>query len=170
MAQALIDAVKDRFSAAVLDSHSQAGDDTIVLQGEALLDVVGFLRNDPATSMEMLVDVTAVDWLGRREPRFEVVYHLYSVSLKHRLRIKVPLSGDDPSVSSLCSIYKGANWPERETYDMFGIRFEGHGDLKRILLYEEFEGHPLRKDYPKRGHQPLMDVPSLAYDPEDQDE
>ncbi len=170
MAQALLDLVSERFGAAILGSHSQAGDETIVLKPDSLLEVVEFLRNDPATSMEMLVDVTAVDWHGRREPRFEVVYHLYSVSLKHRLRIKVPVGGDEPAVPSLLGVYKGADWPERETWDMFGIRFEGRGELKRILLYEEFEGHPLRKDYPKRGHQPLMDIPSLAYDLEDQDE
>ena len=170
MAQALLDAVSERFGAALLGSHNQAGDETIVLKADSLVEVVEFLRNDPATSMEMLVDVTAVDWLGRREPRFEVVYHLYSVSLKHRLRIKVPVGGDEPTVPSLCGIYKGADWPERETFDMFGIRFEGREGLKRILLYDEFEGHPLRKDYPKRGHQPLMDMPSLAYDHEDQDE
>ena len=170
MSLALIETVKERFGAAVLETHSQVGDDTVVVGSDALLDVVRFLKEDPGAKMEMLVDVTAVDWLGRREPRFEVVYHLHSLTLKHRLRVKVPLSGDPPSVPSLCGIYKGANWPEREVFDMFGVRFEGHPDLRRILLYEEFEGHPLRKDYPLRGHQPLMDMPSLPYDPRDVDE
>ena len=90
------------------------------------------------------------------EARFVVVYHFYSVHYKHRLRLVVPVEENDAEVDSLTSLWAGANWLEREVWDMFGIRFTGHPDLKRILMYEEFEGHPLRKDYPVKKRQPLI--------------
>jgi NADH-quinone oxidoreductase subunit C len=96
-------------------------------------------------------------WPGPPEgARFAVVYHFYSLALKHRLRIEVPLEDDDPEVDSLSSLWAGANWLEREVWDMFGIRFRGHPDLRRILMYDEFVGHPLRKDYPVNRRQPLI--------------
>jgi len=90
------------------------------------------------------------------EYRFEVVYQFFSSAFHHRLRVKVPLQAEDPVVESLTTLWPGANWFEREAWDMFGIRFTGHSNLKRILLYEEFQGHPLRKDYPIRQRQPLI--------------
>ena len=90
------------------------------------------------------------------EARFAVVYHFYSLPHKHRLRLVVPVEETEPEVDSLTSLWAGANWLEREVWDMFGIRFQGHPDLKRILMYEEFEGHPLRKDYPVNKRQPLI--------------
>jgi NADH-quinone oxidoreductase subunit C len=90
------------------------------------------------------------------EARFAVVYHFYSMQHKHRLRLVVPLQEADAEVNSLTSLWGGANWLEREVWDMFGIRFQGHPDLKRILMYEEFEGYPLRKDYPVNKRQPLI--------------
>ena len=90
------------------------------------------------------------------ETRFAVVYHFYSVKYRHRLRVVVALSDSDLEVDSLTELWAGANWLEREVWDMFGIRFRGHPDLKRILMYEEFEGHPLRKDYPVNRRQPLI--------------
>ncbi len=90
------------------------------------------------------------------EARYAVVYHFYSTSLKHRLRLVVPAQEDAPEVDSLTSLWPGANWLEREVWDMFGIRFTGHPDLRRILMYEEFEGHALRKDYPVNKRQPLI--------------
>jgi NADH-quinone oxidoreductase subunit C len=103
----------------------------------------------------MLSDVTAVDLLPRA-PRFEVVYHLYSVARNHRVRVKAPVPEDDPELHSVEALYASANWMEREVWDMYGIRFAGHPDLRRLLLYEEFEGHPLRKDYAKEKRQPLV--------------
>ena len=97
-----------------------------------------------------------MDYLDKRTPRFEVVYHLYSLSKNHRLRVKIPVAGEDPVVDSLTPLWKGADWLEREVWDMFGIRFRGHPDLRRILLYEQFEGYPLRKDYPVNYRQPLV--------------
>src|SRR5688500_20087172 len=98
--------------------------------------------------MQMLMDLTVVDYLGIQEPRFEVVYHLYSLTKNHRLRLKIQLDEEETKVPSVLSLWKSANWMEREAWDLYGVVFEGHPDLRRILLYPQFEGHPLRKDYP----------------------
>jgi len=103
----------------------------------------------------MLVDLTVVD-LYPQTPRFEVVYHFLSLTLQHRLRIKVRIPEEEPHIPTLTSLWPGANWLEREAWDMFGIIFQGHPNLQRILMYAEFEGHPLRKDYPYRKRQPLI--------------
>jgi len=112
-----------------------------------------FLRDE--VDFDMLVDLTAVDYLGC-EPRFEVVYHLYATGPNQRLRIKAGVAEEAPEIASLVPLYASANWMEREVFDLYGIRFHGHPDLRRILLYDEFEGHPLRKDYPKERRQPLV--------------
>lgn len=96
-------------------------------------------------------------WPGPPDTRFAVVYHFYSMQHRHRIRLVVPVEETAPEVDTLTDLWKGANWLEREVWDMFGIRFRGHPDLKRILLYEEFEGHPLRKDYPVDRRHPLVD-------------
>jgi NADH-quinone oxidoreductase subunit C len=114
-----------------------------------------FLRDDTDCQFDMLTDVTAVDYLGE-EPRFEMVYHLYSVPKNKRLRVKARVGERAPEIATLCELWPSANWMEREVWDLYGIRFAGHPDLRRILLYEEFEGHPLRKDYPKEKRQPLV--------------
>ena len=150
--------VKEKFGEAVITTHDFRGDETAVVKREALLDVIRFLKNDPETDFNVLMDLSAVDrlTLGEPGPRFEVVYHLYSLSKNHRLRIKVPVDEKDPSVPTLTGIWPAADWYEREVWDMFGIRFPGHPHLKRILMYEEFAGHPLRKDYPVNQRQPLI--------------
>ncbi len=166
MSQRVIDRLKQAFGAQVLDSHSQHGDDTVVIERGALLDVCRFLRREPDLAFDLPVDVTAVDGLPLGwQPRFVVVYHLYSLAHRHRIRLKVPVSEADPVVDSVTSVWRGLNWAERETFDMFGIRFAGHPNLKRILLYDEFVGHPLRKDYPVRGYQPRIDMPKLRGEP-----
>jgi NADH-quinone oxidoreductase subunit C len=160
----VLDRLLERFGEIVEETHSYRGDDTAIVNRDALLDVLRFLRDEPGLSFEFLMDVTAVDYLGK-DPRFEVVYHLYSFSGNMRVRIKVGVPEGDPFVESATSIWKGANWFEREVWDMYGIRFKDHPDLRRILMYEEFEGHPLRKDYPIDGRQPT--VASLEFsDPE----
>jgi NADH-quinone oxidoreductase subunit C len=121
-----------------------------------MLEIFRFLKDDPKLDLNFLTDLTAVDYMGKKEPRFEVVYHLYSLRAKHRLRVKIPVPEEDPEVETLTLLWKGANWLEREVWDMFGIRFRGHPDLRRVLLYEEFRGHPLRKDYPVNQCQPLV--------------
>lgn len=148
--------LKDVFGASILDSHAFRGDETIVVRREGLSDLFRAFRDDPKLDFNFLTDLTAVDYLGKKEPRFEVVYHLYSLGKKQRLRVKVPVPEGDPTVESLVSLWQGANWLEREVWDLFGIKFSGHPDLRRILLYEEFQGHPLRKDYPVNLWQPLV--------------
>ena len=151
----LVARLREGVAGAVLASHAFRGDATAIVPREKVIEASRFLRDDPELRFDMLLDVTAVDYLGR-VPRFEVVYHLYSVPLNHRIRIKVALEEGDPRLPSLVPIWAGANWLERETWDLYGIAFEGHPDLRRIYLYEEFQGHPLRKDYPKEKRQPLI--------------
>ncbi|MGH7771862.1 MAG: NADH-quinone oxidoreductase subunit C [Candidatus Binatia bacterium] len=148
--------LRQSFPGRILESHAFRGDETIVISREALLEVFRFLKEDPKWDLNFLTDITAVDYMGKKEPRFEVIYHLYSLRARHRLRVKVPVQEEDPVVDSLIPLWKGANWLEREVWDMFGIRFHGHSDLRRVLLYEEFQGHPLRKDYPVNQCQPLV--------------
>ncbi|MGB5104152.1 MAG: NADH-quinone oxidoreductase subunit C [Steroidobacteraceae bacterium] len=105
--------------------------------------------------LDMLLDVTAVDWPGR-EPRFDVVHHFYSTSHRVRVRVKTRVPESDPEVDSLVALYGSARYMERECHEMYGIRFRGNEDLRPILLYEGFAGHPLRKDYPKQREQPLV--------------
>lgn|SRR5262245_20026593 len=186
-ARALIEIVKNRFPEAVLSSHAYRGDQTVVLRREFLLEAARFVKDDPALLMNLLVDVTAVDyltfgkgprlgfftssgvatrpvsqipdkepWPGPPGARFALVYHFFSLTHKHRLRLAVPLEAADAEVDSLTALWKGANWLEREVWDMYGVRFRGHPELKRILMYDEFQGHPLRKDYPVNKRQPLI--------------
>ncbi len=144
-----------RFPEAILETGLPQGDAVAVVQREALLNVLEFLKSDIRLQFDMLADITAVDYMGR-DPRFDVVYHLVSLPLKHRLRIKVRVDEADAVVQSATPLWNSANWLEREVWDMFGIRFSGHPDLKRILMYEEFQGHPLKKDYPIQRRQPLI--------------
>ena len=109
------------------------------------------LRNDPSLQYDALSDVTCVDWIPS-DPRFEVIYQLFSTVTKKYLRLKVRLAGDNPAVDSLVSIWPGANFFEREVFDLFGVRFNEHPNLKRIMMPDNWEGHPLRKDYPVEGY------------------
>jgi len=158
----------DGFGEKVLSTHEYRGDATAILDRAALVDVCKLLRDDPELAFDFLMDVTAVDYIGR-VPRFEVVYHLYSLAKNHRVRIKVPLEESDPKLPSVVALWPSADWLERETYDMYGVRFEGHPNLKRIYLYEQFEGHPLRKDYPKEKRQPLIGPGAVHRIPENDD-
>ena len=123
---------------------------------EDVLEVMGTLKGSPEFSFDMLMDVTAVDRPEQKGERFTVVYHLLSLVHQHRLVLKVRLSEEVPEVESLTSLWAAAGFLEREVYDMFGIVFKNHGDLRRVLLYDEFVGHPLRKDYPLRQKQPRI--------------
>jgi NADH-quinone oxidoreductase subunit C len=143
------------FPSQVEATHADLGDATARVAPGNLLEIMRLLRDEPGLDFEMLMDVTAVDWLGE-EPRFELVYHLYSMKRNHRVRIKARVPESAPEIASLVSLWPSADWMEREVWDLYGIRFLGHPDLRRILLYEEFEGHPLRKDYPKEKRQPLV--------------
>ncbi len=117
---------------------------TVVVQPERLLETVGYLRDQPDLSFGFFADVTATDWPGR-DPRFWLAYELYSMEFKHRVRVKIGLPEDDPAAPSLTGFFPAANWPEREVFDFYGIRFDGHPDLRRIFMPDDWEGHPLRK-------------------------
>ncbi len=150
-----LELLKETFAEDVLGIALPQGDATAIVRPEALRKVMHFLKNNPRTRFNLLVDITAVDYLARRQ-RFDVVYHLLSIQNRIRLRIKVRLDEANPQVESMSSLWGSADWLEREVWDMFGIRFTGHPNLKRILMYEEFQGHPLRKDYPIQKRQPLI--------------
>jgi NADH-quinone oxidoreductase subunit C len=136
---------------AVEEAREFRGEITLYIRSAHLRSVCEFLRDTPGLNFKYLSDVTAVD-LYPSEPRFEVVYHLLELETFRRLRLKVRLSGDDPRVGSVVPVWPGANAFERETFDLLGIRFEGHPYLRRILMPEDWEGHPLRKDYPTTGY------------------
>jgi NADH-quinone oxidoreductase subunit C len=131
------------------------GQAVVLVPRERALDALRALRDDTALAFDVLTDLTVVDYLGRA-PRFEVVYQLNSLEHHHRLRVKVGVPGDDPTIASATPLWNSALWAEREAWDLFGVRFVGHPDLRRILMYPEFEGHPLRKDYPVNKRQLLV--------------
>ena len=120
---------------------------TIGVDAANILELCRTLRDTPGLEFVAFSDVTVADFFPRRDPRFDVVYHFVSPHRRARVRVKVMLAGDQP-ISSVTSIWPGAGWPERELYDLFGIIFEGHQDLRRLMMPEDWEGHPLRKDYP----------------------
>lgn len=145
-----ISKLKNMFPDAVLNVEEFLGEVTVALKADALLSVCTFLRDEPDYLLRFLVDVTAVDYHDKT-PRFIVVYHLLSHEHNHRLRLKVALEGEDPEIETVAGIWPTANWHEREAYDLMGIRFLNHPDLRRILLPDHWECHPLRKDYPLEG-------------------
>lgn len=194
MAQAFIERVREKFPDAVVSSTTgKGGDDVVVVQRERLVAVIAFLRNDPATDMKLLRQIVGIDLLTYRsektgggsiasieappykvehepqvEPRFYVAYNLYSVTQKKSLRVQVQLRSDDASVPTITHLYRTADWWERYTFDMMGIYFQNHPNLQRLLMYPEFVGHPLRKDYPVRKRQllvPELDFPDLVRGP-----
>ncbi len=149
--------LKERFGDGVGPEVAHNGELSIYVDKDALVDVIRFSKDE--LGFNLIIYITAVDYLGwkRKRPvdkRFEVVYHLYSVENKSRIRFKVGVD-EGEEVPSITSVFKGANWMEREVYDMFGIKFSGHPDLTRILLWEGFPGHPLRKDFSERRYVPL---------------
>jgi NADH-quinone oxidoreductase subunit C len=182
----------------VAEHQQERGDDRIHVARENIGKAARSLCDHPELKFDLLLDVTAIDYLGqpdgfrlgpdiwdRKEaltrrfrqsrhrlvlpargplPRFAVVYHLFSTSFFHRLRIKCRVPEEDPVIPTVTGVWPGANWLERETYDMYGIRFSGHPDLRRIYLYDEFVGHPLRKDYGKQNEQPIQEFLGPAAD------
>jgi NADH-quinone oxidoreductase subunit C len=146
----LVSKVKEKFPESILDASTFRGEITLYLRAEDILPICRFLHDDPELSFDYLTDLCGVDNYPH-EPRFQVVYLLCAMKTRDRLRLKVSLPGSSPRVSSVFSVWKGADWLEREAFDMFGITFLGHPDLRRILLTPDWEGHPLRKDYPLRG-------------------
>ena len=148
--------IQEKLGQRVLDTLLFLGDDVLVLDRVGLRESFRFFKEDSKLHLDFLSDITAVDYWKVKEPRFEVVYQVIPLQGGRRLRVRVPVPEEDAAVESLTPLWKGANFLEREVWDLFGIRFIDHPDLRRILLYEEFQGHPLRKDYPVNLWQPRV--------------
>ena len=145
-----LDAIRERFGTAIGDVTTFRGETSLTVDCGAIVSLCGFLRDEGSLAFEFLSDLCGVDRFPS-SPRFLVVYHLFSPRHGRRLRVKVPLGGEKPVIDSVVSVWETADWHERECFDLFGIRFRNHPDLRRILLPEDFEGHPLRKDFPLEG-------------------
>jgi len=181
--------LKEKHPASVLEAEEKMGYLVITVRREDILKICGTLKEDPETDYNLMLDICGVDysafgkkrdgtvaatieWPGleapklERKERFDIVYHLYSFPKKHRVRLKVRVPEEDPVVDSVTPVWKAANWFEREAYDLFGITFKGHPDLRRILCHQDFKGHALRKDYdPERRH--LLKQTYDAFSPEE---
>lgn len=152
----LLEMLVAKFPQVVKAAEVSLGDAEVVIEADNLKQFMQQLRDDSGFSFAMLLSVTAVDWMDDRDERFEVVYHLLSLKLNTRLRVRIVVSEDKPEVSSVTDIWSSADFMERECWDMYGIIFTGHPNLSRILMYDEFKGHPLRKDYPLQAKQPRI--------------
>ena len=147
--QSPVEKLKEKFGASIRETKIFRGEVTVTVSREKIPEICKFLSSDPDLQFQFLTDLCGVDFFPET-PRFEVVYLLYSMKLNARLRLKARVA-EGESISSVESIWKAANWLEREVFDLFGIPFENHPDLRRILLWDGYEGHPLRKDYPVEG-------------------
>jgi NADH-quinone oxidoreductase subunit C len=135
--------------AAILETIEKLGETTLIADPARIVDLCRYLKD--GEKYVRLSAITCVDW-HPAEPRFEVVYHLHSIANNKRLRVKCRVGGDNPEIDSVTSVWRSANWYEREVWDMFGVHFLNHPDLQRILMPTDWEGHPLRKDYPVHGY------------------
>lgn len=147
-----IEHLKEENSAWITSVNESFGEVTAIVPRESIVDICWSLKTKQG--FDMLADLCGADRGPEEDPRFEVNYHLFSTEHYSRLRLKVLLSEDEPKVPTVTTIWKTADWHERETYDLFGVIFDGHPDLRRILLPSDFDGHALRKDYPLRGYEP----------------
>lgn len=141
--------LKEKFATSIIDVVEFRGEVTVTVKREDIIPVLSFLKQ--SLQFNLLTDVTAVDYLGKKEDRFMMVYQLYSIPNKDCLRIKSQVPEADCRIQSATQVWRTANWLEREVYDLFGIVFDNHPDLRRILMTPDWEGHPLRKDYPLQG-------------------
>jgi len=140
----------EKFQNVIQETKTSYGELTLLIKKEEIVSVCRFLHDDPEMGFDHITDICSLDF-PEDEERFEMVYMFYSIPRKHRIRIKARISEEDCTIDSIASIWKGANFMEREVYDMMGIRFNHHPDLRRILMPEDFEGYPLRKDFPTEG-------------------
>lgn len=164
--------LKSQFGVAVIQTHQFRDDETVVVKRDAVREVLKYLRDTSELDMNFLMDLTFVDYLtfpqnrpvgdyaGSADARYEVVYHLYSLKKGHRVRIKAPVAGGE-SVESVHDLWASADWMEREAWEMYGIKFAGHPNLKRLLTHHDFVGYPLRKDFPLKKRQPLSESDTL---------
>jgi NADH-quinone oxidoreductase subunit C len=157
MSKRVLDKLRAQFGDRILETTEYRGDEVAIVAPSSWIEVASFLKSDRDCAMNHFTDMTAVDYPEREPelPRFDLVVMLRSLEFRHRIRLKTRLN-DGESIATLTTVWSGANWAEREIYDMFGITFDGHPDLRRILLYPEFVGYPLRKDYPIDRTQPLI--------------
>ncbi len=142
----IVELLDENVPGALQEWREAHGELTLIVDAEKIREVCRFMRDEPGLRFDYLSDLTAVDNLGE-EPRFVVVYHLLSTTKKHRLRLRAPVSGDPPWIRTVSDIWLTANWHERECWDLFGIVFQDHPDLRRIMLPQDWVGHPLRRDY-----------------------
>jgi NADH-quinone oxidoreductase subunit C len=154
----VLEKLKNRFGDAILESNEFRSELTVVVPKERIVDVCRFLKEDPQLQFDFLADVCGIDMYTPTN-RFGVIYNLYSLKNRNRIRLKVFTEEEDPKVPTMTGLFGTANWHERETFDMFGIIFEGHPDLRRVYMPDEFEHYPLRKDFP------LMGIPGSLFLP-----
>lgn len=143
--------LKEKFPLEVVDVTSFRDQTSVTVKKDKIVEICKYLHDNVDLYLDHLRDLCGVDYLGKKDPRFEVVYHLYSIRHRHMIRLKAQVPENDPKIDSVIAIWAGADWHERECFDMLGIVFKGHPDLRRILLPEDWEGYPLRKDYPLKG-------------------
>ncbi|MGE0883591.1 MAG: NADH-quinone oxidoreductase subunit C [Blastocatellales bacterium] len=143
--------IRNKFADTIEEIIEAIGEVTIVARREGLVELMSYLRDEPSLKFNYLSDIGGVDLGEFASPRFAVAYQLYSLEHNHRLRVKVFLEEDDAALPTMWNLWKASNWLEREIFDMFGVNFEGHPDLRRILMPADYEGYPLRKDFPIKG-------------------
>lgn len=161
---AIIDRLKAEFPDEILQGYVNQGQGAVVVRPGRIVELLRWLRDDASMRMNHLRSLCGVDNGRRKEPglsRFEVVYNLYSIPLRHEIRIRAEVGDKEPAVDSVVSLWAGADWLERETYDLLGIHFHNHPDLRRVLMPEDWSGHPLRKDYPLKGKEEWVGMTEL---------
>ncbi|MFQ3573960.1 MAG: NADH-quinone oxidoreductase subunit C [Thermodesulfovibrionales bacterium] len=149
----IVDILKDRFPDEIRDIHDFAGQISVIVKKDRIVDILRFLHDTAELDFDHLQDLCGVDYKDRKSCRFEVVYQLFSIEKGYAIRIRAEVPEDDAVIDTVTSIWEGAGWHERECFDMFGIVFRGHSDLRRVLMPEDWQGYPLRKDYPLKGPQ-----------------
>jgi NADH-quinone oxidoreductase subunit C len=147
--QLIVEKLKAQFSSDVLDVVEYRGETTVTVNKEQIVEICRFMRD--TGGFNLLSDLCGVDYLGKKEQRFMVVYNMFNLTTKERIRIKTPVAEENASIDTVSTVWATANWHERECWDLLGISFNGHPDLRRILMADDWEGHPLRKDYPLQG-------------------
>lgn len=155
----VIDRIKSKFPEAEFEITEFRDELSLTFDKKFIVDICKFLKEDPSLEFNRLTDVTAIDWAERKN-RFTVVYNLYSMPNRFRLRLRCPVDHRDCTIDTVTGVWKAADWYERETYDMYGIEFNNHPDLRRMYMPEDFEYHPLRKDYPVMGHPGDLSLPT----------
>ncbi|MCI0469768.1 MAG: NADH-quinone oxidoreductase subunit C [Nitrospirae bacterium] len=143
--------IREEFTDDIISASEFRGQISVTLKKDNVFEILRFFRDEPRLNFNLLRDLCGVDYFKIKEPRFEVVYNLYSISYRRSVMVKAQVPEIDCRIKSVTSLWAGANWHERECFDMFGIVFEEHPDLRRILMPEDWEGYPLRKDYPVKG-------------------